>query len=198
MNLLTAYNAIDRVATSLWLLIPLYAIGAIYCLERYTSTYAFGSAALACLLAGVMYATFLEYALHRFLFHFSHRRFVPTLVHQRHHKNQYIVRHGSVPLFTSATLIALSWLGTRAIIGDAMTYPFIAALCLSLIAHEWVHYATHHLKPKSRFGAFLKRSHAVHHYDPSKNFGLMTMAWDRLFGTFEAYNVAKEKDRERR
>lgn len=56
-----------------------------------------------------------------------------------------------------------------------------------LLVYEWKHYVAHRpLKPKSKFGVWLKKTHILHHYK-NENFwfGVSNPFFDIIFGTLK-------------
>ncbi len=125
--------------------------------------------------------TLIEYWLHRVLFHHA-----PILseIHERHHYSpQDLI---GTPAWASALigLIAVatpSWAALGFDLGTAMT----AGLVTGYLGYVFVHYTTHHWRP--RHGSYLYRArvrHARHHHlSHSGNFGVTTSLWDHVFGT---------------
>ncbi len=62
------------------------------------------------------------------------------------------------------------------------------------VAYDWTHYYTHHAKPKTALGKFLRRYHMRHHFENENRFyGISSPLWDLVFGTF----FSREADRAR-
>ncbi len=130
---------------------------------------------------GLVGWTLIEYLLHRALFHHAP---ILTRMHERHHHSpQELI---GTPAWASV-LIALI----------AVAIPFVATLGFDLgtaatggmatgyLWYVFVHYATHHWRP--RRGSYLYRArlrHARHHHlSQAGNFGVTTDIWDRVFST---------------
>jgi len=67
------------------------------------------------------------------------------------------------------------------------TIAFGTGLIAMLLAYEWKHYVAHRpLKPKTRLGKWLKKTHILHHYKNENYwFGVSNPFMDVLFGTLE-------------
>jgi sterol desaturase/sphingolipid hydroxylase (fatty acid hydroxylase superfamily) len=60
----------------------------------------------------------------------------------------------------------------------------MAGLLTGYIAYDMTHYYTHHGKPRSRVGKYLKRYHLAHHHkEPDRLFGVSNPLWDVVFRT---------------
>jgi sterol desaturase/sphingolipid hydroxylase (fatty acid hydroxylase superfamily) len=125
--------------------------------------------------------TLTEYFLHRVFFHHAP---VLSRIHERHHHSpQELI---GTPAWASALvgLIAVaipSWEALGFDLGTAAT----AGLVTGYLWYVFVHYATHHWRP--RHGSYLYRArmrHARHHhFSDGCNFGVTTAVWDHVFGT---------------
>ena len=136
------------------------------------------------ILFGLFLFSFLEYSIHRWLFHGSIRIIVQG--HQAHHENP--LGYDALPFFVPA-LILLALAGVF-----VLFVPVSAALLLTgTIAFGYVtyglsHYTIHH----HRFHRILARNwaakHHIHHHHPDTNFGVTTHLWDLLIGTGYVYD----------
>ena len=131
--------------------------------------------------AGLAGWTFIEYLLHRVLFHHAP---ILSQIHERHHHSPMDLI--GTPAWASALigLIAIaipSWAALGFDTGTAAT----AGLVTGYLWYVFVHYATHHWR--LRPGSYLYRArlrHARHHHlSHSGNFGVTTIVWDHIFGT---------------
>jgi sterol desaturase/sphingolipid hydroxylase (fatty acid hydroxylase superfamily) len=117
------------------------------------------------LAAGVVAWTLAEYVVHRFVLH----GLVPT-EHGLHHANpDAAVLNIFWQIWASFALIYL-------IAGGA----FLAG---GLFAYSWylfVHHCAHHGHDKL---PLLPRHHRIHHQFATRNYGVSTTLWDRVFGT---------------
>jgi sterol desaturase/sphingolipid hydroxylase (fatty acid hydroxylase superfamily) len=130
---------------------------------------------------GLVGWTLVEYLLHRVLFHHA-----PILseIHKRHH-GEPLELIGS-PAWASALvgLIAVAspaWVMFGFGLGTAAT----AGLVIGYLWYVFVHYATHHWRPRrdSYFYRARLRHARHHHLSHDGNFGVTTGLWDHVFGT---------------
>jgi sterol desaturase/sphingolipid hydroxylase (fatty acid hydroxylase superfamily) len=148
--------------------------------------------AMGVVLAGLLAWTLLEYVLHRFWFHLPPEQTFDSklkafMLHGYHHEFPNDRMRLVAPLILSAPLgviIATLYLfacgryyGTLAFAGTVLGY----------LAYDWVHYYTHHFRPTTRLGKFLRRYHMEHHYkDSTSHFGISSPLWDWVFGTWKS------------
>jgi sterol desaturase/sphingolipid hydroxylase (fatty acid hydroxylase superfamily) len=144
---------------------------------------------------GMVVWSFVEYTVHRFVFHFEPghppRWLERTtfLLHGVHHAQPWdktrlvmppvvtvplgIVLYGLFDLVVGGGIGAPRWI-------DVLFSGFVAAYT----AYDMLHYATHHWPMKWGPLARLKRYHMLHHYvTPNERFGVSSPAWDFAFRT---------------
>jgi sterol desaturase/sphingolipid hydroxylase (fatty acid hydroxylase superfamily) len=137
--------------------------------------------------------TFMEYILHRFVFHFQPRNRaqwqIIFLFHGIHHYQPHIktrlVMPPAVSIPMAFVFYALFWLVLDVILGVPFAVaPMIAGTILGYVGYDLIHYATHHAPMKGQVAKFLKRHHMEHHYKtPDQRFGVSTSMWDHVFNT---------------
>lgn len=137
--------------------------------------------------SGVVFWTFTEYVLHRYVFHFQKdtpwgRRF-HFLVHGVHHdfpddKDRLVMPLGaSIPM--GVFFFTLFW----ATMGAYGT-PFFVGFGIGYLAYDGTHFALHHFKLNGSVGKALKKHHMLHHHlDHSGGFGVSSPLWDWVFRT---------------
>jgi sterol desaturase/sphingolipid hydroxylase (fatty acid hydroxylase superfamily) len=130
---------------------------------------------------GLVGWTLIEYLLHRVLFHHAP---ILSLIHERHHRSpqDLIGTPAWASLLLGLIVVATpSWAALGFDLGTATT----AGLVTGYLWYVFVHYATHHWRP--RRDSYLYRArlrHARHHHlSHSGNFGVTTGVWDHVFGT---------------
>jgi sterol desaturase/sphingolipid hydroxylase (fatty acid hydroxylase superfamily) len=142
-----------------------------------------------CMLAGTLGWTFVEYVLHRFVFHLPATkirpiRFVLFTMHGYHHEFPNDPGRLVAPPVLSWPISALLALLFWALFGPWWQAIFAGTL-LGYLAYDWMHYYNHHGTPKSRFGRFMRRFHMEHHYkNATTQFGLSSPLWDLVLGTY--------------
>ena len=72
-----------------------------------------------------------------------------------------------------------------------------AGTVVGYLAYDWTHYYTHHFRPTTRLGKFLRRYHMEHHYkDSESHFGISSPLWDWVFGTARTRSPGASQDRD--
>lgn len=143
---------------------------------------------------GLIVFMFSEYFTHRFLFHLKAPKnpfFLNILkrLHYDHHTNPNDLHLLFLPIWYSipnfAILSSIYYVGVGSF---TSTIAFGTGLIAMLLAYEWKHYVAHRpLKPKTRLGKWLKKTHILHHYKNENYwFGVSNPFMDILFGTLES------------
>jgi len=142
---------------------------------------------------GLFVWTFVEYALHRFVFHHEVRspfgRRLHFLAHGIHHLDPWDrlrLVFPPVPAMLIAApifgLLYLAVLGTAEPLENAFAH--MAGLLVGYLVYDLSHYYQHHAKPRTRLGRWLKRYHLEHHHKhPHALYGVSTPLWDVVFRT---------------
>ncbi len=144
--------------------------------------------------AGLLIWTPAEYLLHRFLFHFAPRtprqERISFLFHGVHHAQPMVKTRLVMPPALSLPLAGLFFLFFR-LVFLVLPGGLAAALILSsgfltgYLLYDMLHYAMHHFNIKSGYVQKVRRNHMRHHaLTPDKRFGVTTLFWDRVFGTY--------------
>lgn len=130
------------------------------------------------MVCGILLWTFIEYWIHRILFHRVFKR-----NHWQHHQNpggfvaapSWITAIGHGSAFTLFGLLPWPEIGAGLFVGLELGY----------LAYIVTHDRIHHAKRKPN-GWFRRRweMHMMHHHGMEKNFGVYTNIWDRVFGTY--------------
>lgn len=136
--------------------------------------------------AGVLFWTFFEYMMHRYLFHMivsSPRavRFIYTL-HGVHHEYPRDKERLFMPPAPSLILACIIF-GSMKLIMGWYALSFFPGFLFGYILYGSMHFAIHAFAPP-RFLKALWRNHHLHHYKaPNKGFGVSSVLWDIVFGT---------------
>lgn len=144
-------------------------------------------------LGGLFFWTLAEYLVHRFLFHPWGGIGNSALLadHGRHHRLPEEMATGflnplpGIPLLLAIGALIYPFAG-------AYAYFFLSGFTLGYVGYILVHYTIHRRKPPFKWIAILWRHHFLHHFHkPNKCFGVTTIFWDRLFGTWENNDEVK-------
>jgi len=145
------------------------------------------------LLAGLFLWTWVEYVMHRFVFHFRPRtprqERLSFLFHGVHHaqpmEKSRLVMPPAVSIPLAAVCYAVLYVAVGVVAGArAWVSPVFAGLILGYVCYDMTHYATHHFKVRSAALQYIRRYHLHHHTQtPDKRFGVTSPLWDIVFGT---------------
>ena len=162
----------------------------ILALVAYSLTlYGVGAIAFALLLGYTLW-TLTEYFGHRFLFHtvfslpFGLGPRFQFLIHGVHHIYPSDPLRLVMPPLLSTPIMLIALGVGRLLFGGSFCWPTLAGFMSGYVLYDCVHYWTHHGRPTSQFGLFVRRLHMLHHFrDAGKGFGVHAFWWDYVFGT---------------
>ena len=139
-------------------------------------------ASIAFFIVGVLFFTFLEYAVHAWLFHKDHPLKVFIEGHAHHHQNPF--SYDAMPFFMSALIAAIFvWIFHFIMpLPDAMA--LVGGMALGYFNYGIMHHIMHRREFKSKYWRYMQEFHFVHHKKPLLNHGITTDIWDRVFGTY--------------
>jgi len=137
---------------------------------------------------GALSWTLVEYAMHRWLFHFPSRRdpgkVTTFIVHGHHHVSpREPSRLAATPVQIGS--LALLMLGVfQLTLGAGWSMAMVGFLA-AYLAYEAVHHIAHHGRPRSRLLRAIRRHHLSHHYEHEGRaaWGISSPLWDWVFGT---------------
>lgn len=146
-------------------------------------------ASLAVAAIGFFVWTFVEYWLHRTLFHW-----VPSaswgprmhfLLHGVHHdwvNDKYrLVMPPAASLGLGVVFFGLWYV----LLGPVWVFPFFAGHVAGYLTYDMVHYYVHHFKVKNKVLMRLRAHHMNHHHNKEgRKYGVSTTLWDHVFGTY--------------
>ena len=136
---------------------------------------------------GLLIWTLVEYAMHRYLFHYEPKsRFgkrIHFFVHGAHHDYPQDASRLVAPPAFSIPVAALFYLLFLAVFGRLAPGTF-AGFLFGYLCYDMIHYATHHFPMKRGIGLWLRQYHMRHHYkDDHHGFGVSNPLWDYVFRT---------------
>lgn len=148
---------------------------------------------------GVLLWTFLEYTLHRKLFHLkppSQSKILISLhflIHGLHHKAPFDSRRLLFPP-VAAVLLAFVFYNLYKIIFPAAFIDIVASGTMTgYLCYDLIHYYLHHGTPEDKTYLYnLKRYHNYHHFSHhDQGFGISSKLWDYVFGSLIALRQLK-------
>ena len=138
-------------------------------------------------LLGVLSFTWVEYNVHRYVFHMETyskvRAKLQYVIHGVHHEFPKDKDRLAMPPLLSVTIATVLLLLFRVILGD-LVFSFLPGFIVGYAAYLSVHYIVHAYQPPKNFFKVLWVNHGMHHY---KNgdliFGVSSPLWDYIYGT---------------
>jgi sterol desaturase/sphingolipid hydroxylase (fatty acid hydroxylase superfamily) len=148
------------------------------------------------LLSGVLFWTFFEYIMHRFIFHWvaenERARKIVYVMHGNHHEFPRDKERLFMPPVPSIIIASIVFFLVNLVIGGNV-FMFFPGFVLGYLLYGSMHFAIHAWNPPYKWMKPLWRNHHLHHYkDDHKGFGVSTTIWDRVFGTM--FDLRKEKE----
>ncbi|MFT3909819.1 MAG: sterol desaturase family protein [Ferruginibacter sp.] len=147
-------------------------------------------------LSGMLFWSFTEYVLHRFVFHYhpeSERgKKLHYIIHGNHHEyprdRERLFMPAAPSLIIASTLFLLMFLAL-----GKNVFPFFPGFIFGYLIYGSMHYAIHAWNPPFKWMKGLWRNHHLHHYkNDDRGFGVSSTLWDHVFGTM--FNLKKEKE----
>ena len=140
---------------------------------------------------GAVYWTFLEYFIHRYIYHTNFKsKFLTYTIgsfHLYHHSNlkdHSVLNSGFLIIAIGAPIVTLPFFLLFSL-SNCLSI-FMGLVCAYYI-YECVHYLIHYREYKSGYMQYIQKYHMQHHCSsPNKNFGNTSHFWDVLFGTYDS------------
>jgi len=143
-------------------------------------------ASLALFMVGVIFFTFLEYAVHAWLFHKNHPLKVFIEGHAHHHQNPF--SYDAMPFFMSALIASFfAWI-FHFFMPSSDAFAIVGGMTLGYFNYGIMHHIMHRREFSSNYWRYMQEFHFVHHKKPKLNHGITTDIWDRIFGTYYQWN----------
>lgn len=151
-------------------------------------------------LGGIVLWTFLEYMIHRFVYHtetnseaFIRLQFTMHTIHHQHPKDSERLAMPPLP----GLILAGAFLSIFVLIIGVYAVAFFPGFIFGYLLYITLHYYQHLVKsPKYKPWQRLWVHHKGHHYsNPYSAFGVSTRLWDWVFGTMpkKSKDLAKER-----
>lgn len=136
---------------------------------------------------GLFIWTFVEYILHRFVFHYIPKADwalrLHFIFHGVHHDYPSDAKRLVMPPSASIPLAVGFYFLFRALLPvQTDVLAFFPGFMIGYLVYDIGHYAIHHFNFKSGIWKKIKKHHMLHHYqDPSKGYGVSSALWDKVF-----------------
>ncbi|MDT0677105.1 sterol desaturase family protein [Autumnicola musiva] len=137
--------------------------------------------------AGLFFFTFVEYIMHRYLYHIpatsERKKKISYTMHGVHHDYPKDKSRLAMPPLLSLIIATVLFIIYRAVLGD-YAFGFLAGFLIGYAAYLAVHYSVHAFKVPDNFLKTLWHHHSIHHYrEPDRAFGVSSALWDHIFRT---------------
>ena len=168
-----------------WIFDTVSPIALCYVGAKLTTDYSLAAcfAVLASLAAGAFVFTFIEYGLHRWLFHAPASFAAPS--HREHHHSPRDL--AALPFVLSGLGIFIVWSLASLVVGAPLAFFVAGGTHAAYLFYGALHQLGHRVRIRDVPVTWLRArwaAHAVHHAQPDRNFGVTTSFWDHVFGTY--------------
>ncbi len=148
--------------------------------------------------AGMFVFSFVEYLIHRFIFHFNaeseKEKQLQYHIHGVHHEYPRDKDRLVMPPLISIAIAVLFYLLFRLLTGDYV-WLFFPGFMAGYSTYLVIHYAVHRYKPPRNFLKYLWKHHSLHHYKSDDYaFSVSLPLWDLLFGTMPKHKHPGDKE----
>ncbi|XP_012075928.1 dihydroceramide fatty acyl 2-hydroxylase FAH1 isoform X2 [Jatropha curcas] len=191
---------LEWVTRSVWWVVPVIWIPmACWCISISIRMGHSSSNVALMVVFGIFVWTFLEYLLHRFLFHFKTKTYwgntIHYLLHGLHHKFPMDRFRLVMPPLATALFSLLFW-HLFHFVGTPSTAPAVfGGTLLGYVIYDLTHYYLHHGQPSTLLSKSLKKYHLSHHFKVQDvGFGITSTLWDIVFGTLPPIQVIEKKE----
>lgn len=145
-------------------------------------------AALLWALGGLLVWTLAEYLLHRFAFHYSPRtplgHCVHFMAHGIHHLDPWDPTRLIFPPLAGIVIAGVIFGLICLVLPLGPALALMSGFLAGYIVYDMTHYYTHHARPRSRWGKFLRAYHMSHHHrHQHEMYGVSQPLWDIVFRT---------------
>ncbi len=144
---------------------------------------------IAMFFIGMIAFTWVEYMVHRYLFHMGanseQRAKVQYTLHGVHHEFPKDKERLAMPPVVSITISTILLFLFRLVLGD-LVFSFLPGFLVGYAAYLSIHYMVHSFQPPNNFFKMLWVNHSIHHYkDGEEVFGVSSPLWDYVYGTMK-------------
>lgn len=139
---------------------------------------------------GAFSFTFVEYLIHRFIFHFNAKteseREIQYHMHGVHHEFPRDKDRLAMPPVLSIVISVLFFVLFYMLLGK-YNFAFFPGFISGYSFYLLIHYAVHAIKPPRNFLKYWWKHHSLHHYQSDHAaFSVSMPLWDYIFGTMPA------------
>ena len=137
--------------------------------------------------AGLFFFTFVEYLMHRYLYHLPatspRNEKIAYTMHGVHHDYPKDKSRLAMPPVLSLLIATVLFILYRAVLGD-LVFGFLSGFLIGYAGYLAIHYSVHAFRVPNNFLKILWHHHSIHHYrEPDRAFGVSSPFWDMVFST---------------
>ncbi|KAJ3155169.1 fatty acid alpha-hydroxylase [Geranomyces variabilis] len=182
---------LEMLSLTPWWVIPIVWIP-LWSLSIYIAANRIGITAVAQLMPlGVLLWSFIEYTLHRFVFHVENilpdHRVALSLHFVLHGIHHFLPMDRMRLVMPPALSIALAyglWCFFSMFLPLDLCFGLATGVIAGYVGYDLIHYYLHHGRPFAEHLREMKSYHLDHHYkDANLGYGITSKLWDRVFGT---------------
>ncbi|HLF32923.1 MAG TPA: sterol desaturase family protein [Cyclobacteriaceae bacterium] len=167
------------------ILLNIYSAASLY--WALTRTNASGLSLTGMFFGGMLFWTFFEYIVHRFVWHMDtdtdYKKKLQYKLHGVHHEYPRDKDRLALPIPMSLTIATILLFLFRFIFGSS-GFGFFSGFATTYTIYLSIHYIVHAYQPPKNFLKFLWINHGIHHYkDDDHAFGVSSPLWDYIFRT---------------
>jgi sterol desaturase/sphingolipid hydroxylase (fatty acid hydroxylase superfamily) len=144
---------------------------------------------IAMFVLGFLTFTWVEYKVHRHLFHMKTytdiRAKLQYTIHGVHHEYPKDKDRLAMPPLLSVTIATVLLLLFRLVMGD-LAFSFFPGFLVGYAAYLSIHYMVHAFAPPKNLFRMLWINHGTHHYKNGEMiYGVSSPLWDYIYGTMK-------------
>jgi sterol desaturase/sphingolipid hydroxylase (fatty acid hydroxylase superfamily) len=158
-----------------------------------------GETTILLFFVGWLTFTWVEYQVHRHVFHLSTyttwRKNFQYVVHGVHHHYPKDKDRLAMPPLLSITIATVLLIILKLVLGDYV-FAFLPGFLVGYASYLLIHYMVHAYAPPKNVFKALWKNHSVHHYkDCDLLFGVSSPLWDYIYGTIpKPKNASKNRE----
>lgn len=142
--------------------------------------------------------TFIEYFMHRFIFHYHPKsklgRRIHFVVHGVHHDYPNDSKRLVLPPSLSIPLALFFFMIFKLVFPEALFFILFSGFITGYLVYDMMHYAIHHVKWDNAYWRQVQEHHLRHHFkDPDRGYGVSSDLWDRILNSNFQKNSKKAR-----